>query len=280
MRPIIFVKYYDKGSTEFGGHQISEALRSRGYHSETLYARDLARVRDSILVFIKTSKIHHLIAARKRNNLLVLDVMDTVCFKRRIKSRYLYHGLLFRSTTQRRDFSSARALNEVILQQGDPRYRPNQAGAALRIGYFGTERSMTLWKQIPGVEFFEDDWFTNALRFNCHLSIRLPHREILYKPATKVATAAACNAVLITTRDRGAVELLGDDYPYYTDPDRDSVLEAIDHARATFGSDVWVDTLRLMSRIREETTLDRSIERYLDFFRRLENVSAARAIVN
>lgn len=270
MRPIVFVKYYDKGSTEFGGHQVSDALEMRGIRAETVYASELSRHRDSILVFIKTSKIHHLAAAKLRGNLLVLDVMDTLCFKRRIKNRFLYDGIIFRNEKQRADYAAPRAMNEMILQQADPRYRPNTARDGLRIGYFGVERSITLWKQIPGVDFYSGDWFGPSLDYNCHLSIREPAREVLYKPGTKVATAAACHANLITTRDSSALELLGEDYPYYTEPHLEGVMKTIDHARNTFGTDVWFRGLEKMAQIREMTKFDRILDHYVDFFQRLE----------
>lgn len=270
MRPVIFVKYYDKGSTHFGGHQVSDALGTRGVEADTRYAWELQGVRDSILVFIKTSRIHHLAAARLRGNILVLDVMDTLCFKRRIKNRLLYDGVIFRNERQRSDYAVGRALNELILQQADPRYRPNAADHSLRVGYFGVERSISLWNQIPGVDFFADDWFAQSVRYNCHLSIREPAREMLYKPGTKVATAAVCNANLITTRDSSALELLGEDYPYFTEPHLKGVLRTIDYARETFGGDAWNRGLEAMRRVRELTAFDRILDQYVDFFGRLE----------
>ena len=90
MRKIYFVKYYDKGSTVMGADQVSEALRARGIESRSVYPTDLKEVRDAILVFIKTSKLPDLLGARTRGNRLVLDVQDTVVFKRWIKNRWLY----------------------------------------------------------------------------------------------------------------------------------------------------------------------------------------------
>ncbi|MGH9361597.1 MAG: hypothetical protein ACRD2T_06740, partial [Thermoanaerobaculia bacterium] len=72
--PVGFVKYYDKGSTVMGAHQIADGLAARGWRARALYARQLDQVRRGILVFIKTSRLDHLLAARARGNRLVLDV--------------------------------------------------------------------------------------------------------------------------------------------------------------------------------------------------------------
>ena len=54
-RPILFVKYYDKGSTVMGADQMSEALRALGVDARSVHVADVADVEGAILVFIKTS---------------------------------------------------------------------------------------------------------------------------------------------------------------------------------------------------------------------------------
>lgn len=267
MRPVYFVKYYDKGSTILGADQVSEALRARGYEAHSVHPKDLQDVRDSILVFIKTSKLHHLLAARRKGNRLVLDVQDTVVFKRRIKNRWLYHGLIFKNGRQLRDFSAPGALNRVLYHQWDPRYAVNTLGGKeLRIAYLGLSRSLSLWGQLPGVEYFDGDYFRRALDYNCHLSVRAGGRELLYKPNCKVSTAAACGANLVTTRDESTLELLGPDYPYYAEPATESLAAAIEKARSTFGGPEWKRGLDKMREVRERTSMDRIVDDYLKFF--------------
>lgn len=270
MRKIYFVKYYDKGSTIMGADQVSEALRARGVESRSVYPRDLKDVRDSILVFIKTSKLSDLVAARMRGNRLVLDVQDTVVFKRRIKNRWLYHGLIFKNRRQLRDFSVSGAVNRVIYHQWDPRYVANTVGdRELRIAYLGLGRSLSLWGQLPGVDYFDGDYFRRALDYNCHLSVREPGKELLYKPNCKVSTAAACEANLVTTRDESTLELLGPDYPYYAEPESGSLLAALDRVRSTFRGLEWKRGLDLMREVRERTSMDRVIDDYLRLFEEL-----------
>lgn len=270
MRKIYFVKYYGKGSTVMGADQVSEALRDRGVESWSVYPRDLREVRDSILVFIKTSKLPDLIAARSRGNRLVLDVQDTVVFKRWIKNRWLYHGLIFKNQRQLQDFAVPGALNRVIYHQWDPRYVPNTVGdREIRIAYLGLSRSLSLWGHLPGVEYFDGDYFRRGLEYNCHLSVREAGKEFLYKPNCKVSTAAACEANLVTTRDESTVELLGPDYPYYAEPETESLIAALDKARNTFQGPEWKEGLERMRVVRERTAMNRIVDDYLSFFAEL-----------
>jgi len=268
MRPVYFVKYYDKGSTVMAGDQIAEALRARGCEAWSVYPDDVEDVRDAILVFIKTSRWWHLARARRNRNKTVLDVQDTVVFKRRIKNRLWFDGMIWKNRRQTEDFGRPGQLDRVIYHQWDPRYVVNRLPEGeLAIGYFGLARSFRLWGRVPGVDCFDGDYFRRALDYNCHLSVREAGREFLYKPNCKVSTAAACAANLITTRDLSTLEFLGEDYPYYTrGASLDAVLEGVEKVRATFGGPEWRDGLERMRAVREATSIERVIDEYLRFF--------------
>lgn len=270
--PIAFVKYYEKGSTVMGADQISEGLRSRGWDARSIPVAEIGSLTNAILVFIKTSRVDHLLAAKARKNRLVLDVQDTVVFKRRIKNRWLYDALIFKNRRQLADFGRRDKPDRVIYHQWDQRYSPNQAPRdRMVLGYLGDQRSLSLWGQLADLECVpvQDGMFEASAKFNCHLSIREPGRDFLYKPNCKVSTAAVCEVNLITTRDVSTVELLGEDYPYYCEPDRDSILATIERARTSFGSPEWRKGLDRMKAVYEATSMDRVLDRYEDLFREL-----------
>lgn len=268
--PVAFVKYYEKGSTVMGADQIAAGLRDRGWDARSLPVRELAGLQGGILIFIKTSRLDHLLRARARDNRLVLDVQDTVCFKRRIKNRWLFDALILKNRRQLEDFGRPDRADCLIYHQWDPRYSVHQTPQdRLSIGYLGLSRSLALWGRLPGVEYVDHGYFEAAARFNCHLSIREPGREFLYKPNCKVSTAAACGANLITTRDASTVELLGEDYPFYCEPERGSILAAIEHARAAFGTAEWQRGLERMRQVRELTSMPRVLDGYEALLRRL-----------
>lgn len=275
--PVAFVKYYEKGSTVMGADQVAERLRARGWDARSIPVREIGTVRGGILVFIKTSRLDHLLRARACGNRLVLDVQDTVVFKRRIKNRWLFDALIFKNGRQLTDFGRPGRPDRVIYHQWDPRYSPNQAPRdRMVLGYLGSVRSLPSgWRLPEEAEFveFEDSEpervFRGAPRFNAHLAVRQPGRELLYKPNCKVSTAAACEAVLITTRDVTTVELLGEDYPFYCDLDPESVRAAIERARSSFGSAEWEKALERLRAVRERTRFDRILDEYEDLFREL-----------
>jgi len=261
--PVGFIKYYEMGSTVMGADQIAAGLRTRGWDARSLPVAELRQVARGILIFIKTSRVDHLLAARALGNRLVLDVQDTVVFKRRIKNRWLFDALILKNQRQLADFGRRDHPDCLIYHQWDPRYGPHRAPRdRLAVAYFGLPRSLRLWDQLPGVACIREGYFEASDRFNCHVSIREPGREFLYKPNCKVSTAAACGANLITTRDATTVELLGTDYPYYCEPERDAVMAAIERARASFGTKEWQRGLERMREIREMTHIDRVLDGY------------------
>jgi hypothetical protein len=202
----------------------------------------------------------------------VLDVQDTLCFKRRIKNRLFYDALIFKNRRQLADYGDRGRVGVVIHHQWDPRYERHRVGESeLKPAYLGLERSLPeLWQRIPGMAFVDRDYFARATEFNCHLSIRTSRRDLLYKPGTKVSTAAACGAVLVTTADESAVEMLGADYPFYTAPDRSSVEASIERARRELGGPLWQAALGRLEAVRERTAIGAIAEQYLELFRQLD----------
>lgn len=278
-RPIYFVKYWDKSSTSIGADQMAPALAALGVSARAIHAGELRGIRDAILVFIKRADLVHLAAARAAGNRCVLDVQDQVVFRHWISHWPFYQAFIFRNRRQLRDFrrqlrglGNLRARCCTIYQHWDPRYSPHEASSGrLRTGYLGVPRSVGLWDRVPGVEFVgPDDWFRRAREFNAHLSLRAPGREWRYKPGAKVGTAAACEAVLITTPDCSAVELLGQDYPFYArGADRESAVEALERAAAEIGGPLWRDALERLREVKARTSLDRIARKYLELFREL-----------
>lgn len=285
MRPVYFVKYFDKGSTILGGELMCETLGEKGIDARMINASDLSRVRDSILIFIKKGEFQHLIPARLRRNILVLDTQDIMAVSQqwlgierqgRLKNRSLYHAVIFRSQKALADFGDGNGTSTMIYLPWNPQYAPNRVSDDdFRIAYLGDPRSFRYWDQLPDLPCIpEDRFFAEAPDYNCHISIRADPREADYKPTCKVSTAAACNANLITTRDAASLEVLGPDYPYYTEPDIDSVLQAIEKARATLGGEIWKAGLERMREVYASHDPETITLQYVDFLSRLDGSEA------
>jgi hypothetical protein len=158
-------------------------------------------------------------------------------------------------------------------------YRRNTVGdSEFKLAYFGDPRSFSYWDALSGVPCIpEDRFFSESPDYNCHISIRTQPRDILYKPTCKISTAAACEATLITTRDEASLEILGEDYPYYTESDPESIRRAIEFARGSFGGPVWRGALEQMRQIRQEHSLPSIAAQYREFFTALSGDSVAEA---
>jgi hypothetical protein len=268
-REVCFVKYYQKGSTDIAADQMAVALRRRGVAARSIFASELPGLCDAILVFVKRIDLLDLWRAKRAGNRIVLDVQDTVVFKRGIRYAAAWDGIIFRSLRALEDFGRRRPGAVLIPQHWDERYRPRTVpDDRLRLGFLGDPRSLPFTEPIPGLTTVFDDWFGRAGEFNAHLSVRGTRREQLYKPNNKISTAAACNAVLLTSRDEAAREHLGDDYPFYTDPDREAVIAAIAVLERRIGGSEWRRALAQLAVIREETSLDRITDLYLDYLSR------------
>jgi hypothetical protein len=273
--PVRFVKYYQKGSTDIAADQLAPPLQRRGFDAQSVFAHQLMGLRGAVLIFVKRADLGHLLRTRLAGNLLVIDPHDTLVFRRGIRWSWLYHGLIFRNRRSLEDFGRGRPGAVLIPHHWDQRHRPNQAPTdRLRLAFIGDPRSYPFPEPLPGVEAIFDDWFGRAPAFNAHVSIRQPGREFLYKPNMKVVTAAACRAVLITTRDASAVEHLGDDYPFYTEPDRPSVLAAIARAERMVGGPEWQRALAILEQVRARTTLERMTDLYVELVARLSGGAA------
>lgn len=272
-RRVFFVKYWERGSTAIGADQMAPAVERLGVPARSIPATSLGGIRDAILVFVKRADLGHLLAARARGNRCVLDVQDTLVYRRWISHWMLYDAVIFRNRRQQADYAPRGAVSRTIYQHWDPRYRPHVNGYdGVRIGYLGIPRSLAIRTRLPEVEMIGPErWFEGCAAFNAHLSVRATRRELLYKPNAKVATAAACDAVLITTRDAAAVELLGEDYPFYLDASQPERLAAgVERAREAYGSADWHEAISRLRGLRGELAIERVAARYLDLFRALD----------
>lgn len=271
-RAVCFVKYWDRGSTAIGADQMAPALARLGVEARSIDAAEARTVRDAVLVYVKRADLRDLVRARARGNRLVLDVQDTLVYRRWISHWPLYDGVIFRNRRQQTDYAPRRALCRTIYQHWDPRYRPHQNGFdGVRVAYVGIPRSLAIHARPAGLAMIGPErWFDEAAAFNAHLSVRTTRRELLYKPNAKVATAVACDAVLITTRDEAARELLGDDYPFYLDgSDAESVGAGLERLREAYGGAAWREALGRLRALRAELAIEQVAARYLAMLREL-----------
>ncbi len=107
-------------------------------------------------------------------------------------------------------------------------------------------------------------WGECTERINLHVMFR----DKLDKPNTKILHAAYCNSNILCARTAGgAIELLGEDYPYLCDFNTKSLTRTLNHAKASFGKEDWKFGLSRMANILKTHGEDAIIEAYASLLR-------------
>lgn len=136
----------------------------------------------------------------------------------------------------------------IVPHQWDSRITGEATQDEFRPGYVGREFNLDEHLHVPMVTE-RDEQLAALAKFNCHLAAGA---DSLRKPATKVSSAAAVGANIITRRTASALELLGEDYPFFADG---TLFDALYQARKAFGGEEWKRGLETMARVRERTSL-------------------------
>lgn len=276
-----FIVKNNLGSSLMRGAQIAKALSLKGIDAKAVSsAKDLE---DCILFFVKFIDPEEVIKAAEKN-LCVYDPVDIWCGNNNIslvKAFPAFGAVLFPTMLQLGYFGHCFSKGIPLayiphhfapeVQQGCQEF----AGYpyTFRLGYIGADFNHKFSVELADVVpiYHPNQWNQWAAFFTCHYSVREPNTpESLFKPATKVFTAAACNANIITTRDADTVMHLGDDYPYYVDKyEPEAIFNVIKKASEGFELEEWYEGLGRMKAIREKTNLDVVSAQYESFIREL-----------
>jgi hypothetical protein len=251
VRKVLFVINNDFTSSELRGDHIAAHL------GERVLFQTIDGARNQTIVFVKDVDRGLVLDAKDRGNKIVLDVIDFYCYRGK---RYEWGDLIDvlivpnRSCISfyKRDFPNARFA--VIPHQWDFRISGAAPQDQVRTAYIGKAFNRPeFWKGASVV--LTEDFLPNVAKYNLHIALQRRHDlDILLKPCTKISTASAVSANVITFDDPGAVELLGWDYPYLVNKDMDP-WEAIEYARGNFGSPSWKRGRDRMREVKEKTSL-------------------------
>lgn len=248
-------------------HAISSVLRGEHVASATgakLLFADIGGARNADVVFVKEADRGLVLDAKDRGNRIVYDVIDFYCYKNRSVSFSDLVDVLIVPNRACIGWYAERFPNArfcVIPHQWDHRIKGLAQHERYAPGYIGKGFNFTVpdW---DGAKVFRSEEQLEAVpQFNLHLALQRRDEKIaLLKPATKVSTAAAVLANVLTYRDPSAVELLGDDYPFYVDGEP---MAAIRIARDAFGGKEWRRGREMMQVVKEKTSLAAVAKLYL-----------------
>jgi len=255
---------------------LAAALSERGRSSRAVAASELRGVRDAIVIFAGDTGAGSLLRARLSGNCTLLDVRGLPAGPRFPGGSRLVDGAIFRNCRQQKDLDRPRWTSRVIYDEPEPGLAPHSVAAGeFQVGCFGVSAAGEHFGKVRGVAFIDSHPLRHVGQFNCHLSLRAPGSAELYQPGAEVANAAACGAVLVTMRDAAAVELLGEDYPFYCASDRGAVEDALARARQLRGGKEWGAALARLREVKTKTSLDAVVAQHLELFVALEEAGSA-----
>lgn len=279
-RKIKFVTKSGMGSSLMRGNQIADYLKHKGLDVEVI--NNVTDEKDCVLIFVKALETHEAIKAAD-NNICIYDPVDIFCTNQNMSQAASFphfHGVIFPTELQLNYFGNLfKGTLAVIPHHYHPgvQSRCEEYAAypyTFRLGYIGADFNHKFAHEIGDVVpiYHPYQWNDWAAFFTCHYSVREPNTsEALFKPATKVFTAAAVNANIITMRDPDALAFLGEDYPYYVDKfDANDVFRVIKKASEEFEDEEWYRGLEIMKSVRERTSLEACGDLYLQY---IEEVS-------
>jgi hypothetical protein len=253
---MIFVVNNDLTSSFLRGHHIAKAMGAK------LLFADIECARNQSVVFVKDADRGLVLDAKDRGNRVIYDVIDYYCYRGK---RCLFGDLVDVLIVPNKaciefykpDFPVATFA--VIPHQWDYRIKGQAPQDTFRPAYIGNNfNKPQFW---TGPEITNPAEFLQAAPlFNLHLALQKRDEKAgLLKPSTKISTAAAVGANVVTYDDPGAVELLGADYPYIV---RDDPAETIAYAQQTFGGPIWKRALDRMKEAKERTSMSAVVGLY------------------
>jgi hypothetical protein len=224
-------EYKEGGSTVMRSFQLAEIMK-RHYGNQYLVKNVSSATpiifapRRGVCICVKMAIIdstsQYLKALKTRGNIIVFDPVDAIVPDEKME---IADGILA-SSLEGYDFYKRKYPRKrvfLVNHHVDPRITPvEQAG--LSIGYFGELGNTIITEAIKNkVDFVSVDtssqnnldWLNALSGCSAHYAIRKRQDFDGFKPATKVFTAARCNAiVIIQDSEKEAVRWLGLDYPY------------------------------------------------------------------
>ncbi|MDZ4696297.1 MAG: hypothetical protein SGI86_14215 [Deltaproteobacteria bacterium] len=270
-KKIVFWSHRNRPSFTMRGRQVAERLARRGHDCRWVIGPAwwvLRDIRDSLIVCVK-SESRFLSVWQSRGNRVVLDAIDHQAGA----PIAAYDAVLCASHHVREQVEHLRnsAIVEVFYHHADPLIQTNVVDHnVFRLAYIGEiGNSSAIRGSIPElcrVDFKKPGWQERLRAFNGHFSARLDTG----KSVVKLANSAAADALFLSGKEPGVVELLGADYPFYLNSlaDRD-LAESVRRLAGELGSPEWQQALERMREVGQKLTLDQTANQYEALFSRL-----------
>jgi len=289
MRDIVFLQTNPDCNAQYVcGNAVREGLKKVGIDSKIAYLDSIRSIKDSLVFIFKIPlKDSEYEILKRNNNKIVMDVIDEfIRPSTDVLDIYNYShfdGIILRVNKVQEEYTFPSHLNiAYIPHHWDRRleghsvdhknrnYTPvcvsNDLRDVLYISHLYTTKKVDF---ITDVNF---DNFTNVinrvLKYTVHYNVRsVDSPAYKFKPATKLVTAAALDAPLITNYDWALQNLIPEDYPFLV---KDTSLRNI----ITFVTNIdnieesqWRYASKILKDVKERTRLDNLIPEYINYYK-------------
>ena len=256
-RPVALVRSARPPGGAASEEQLATALRQLGWDARAVAPRDLAGLGGALVLFDEPPDLLRRLLARRRGQAVLLDGRARWAETGRRPAVWNVAGALFANRAQQAELDRPSWTSAVLSAAASPDLRPHAVPPGeLRALVLGSRECRTMLAEMPGLCYAEGDPAGIAGQFNCHVALSRSAAEARYRSNLPVAVAAACGALLVTTRDVSAVESLGEDYPYYCDPNPRSVAATLERARRELGTAARRGAHDRLQAARRSTMLD------------------------
>jgi hypothetical protein len=276
MKKIIFRSYNRRGSAVNRGQDISEQLNAIGYDSEFIAAsyddhntnKYWSTLQNSIVVFIKSYTYKEIEILKRNNNTVILDIVDSIAnedYSLESICTIPWDGIITPTVQMIASINNTNINTVSIPHHWDKRHLvnidtvPRDVFNLAYIGSLGHDGGLFYDSYIPELVLV-NDWIaqTNTSpSYTCHYSVRpMDSYQFLYKPNTKISTAAAVGSNIIHSYDHAALDLVSNDYPYYTNSNSEDIRNTIEYAKQTFGGPIWQYGLDIMKELKHRTSIE------------------------
>jgi len=282
-------KYSDYGSTVMRGQQLSKIAQKA--YNEPIHSTSTAFGYKNCILFLNKWAIYTITEKqfkklKRRKNVLIFDMIDGELPS--IKTKYA-DILVAPSQTILETYKKTPFKNKdmfLVDHHADLRIRQLKKQRRLKnieVGYFGEIPNTVFTPEIQKVvDFFpvattyqNNDWFKELSKYNLHYAIRQKRDVFPNKPFLKGFTAAHCNAnILIQDSEKEAVRWLGKDYPYLLKGKvtERKILNMISKIKKSYGSKEWKRGLKIMQRIKKQTSEKAIGKQVVELFNYCQNL--------
>ena len=257
------------GSTKMRAFDIASKIKC-----DVLPLSKSSEIKYKKLVVLKLSSYKKILKLTEYNE-VVIDMVD---FNRHIHDLSIFKNFdygIFTSEEQIKKLNSIFKYPEkckVIHHHWDERFRNIEINysESVNICYFGQPEKCYKFNNFNEINYHTIDWydFDDKLKlynnYNVHFAVKPQEEEEKIQPSTKISTASALGCPIIINKSNQNIELLGLEYPYYCNPDDESVNKTLLKIKSEFETDSWFLAKRILYQIKERTNLDTVSKKYLN----------------